>query len=82
MPDRRAPIHGHSGSGDPTAEAGIDIGQHWREPHTGDTFTVARTFRDHPVNPSFLIEYDAPAQSRGKRIVTLTYFAARCERAT
>lgn len=71
-------------SSDPTADAGIDIGQRWREHDRGDHFTVLRTYRDNPTNPSFLIEFEPPApgwHSRGRRTVTLGYFTAYCERA-
>jgi hypothetical protein len=71
-------------SADPTADAGIDIRQRWRETRSDDHFTVLRTYRDNPINPSFLIEFEAPREesaSRGKTTVTLRYFEAYCERA-
>lgn len=70
-------------SGDPTAEAGIDVGQQWRERFSGDRFKVLATYRDNPRNPSFLIGFQPPASgwaSRGKRTVTLGYFNAYCDR--
>jgi len=68
---------------DATAAGGIDIGQTWRERVAGDRFKVLATYRDHPTNPSFLVEYEPPApgwHSRGKRTVTLGFFRAYCEK--
>lgn len=61
----------------------IDIRQRWRDRHTGDRFTVLSTYRDHPTNPSFLIDYDPPAagwHSRGRSVVTFGFFRAYCDR--
>lgn len=69
---------------DPTAEAGIDVGQRWRDRHGGDHFTIERTYRDNPINPTFLIRYEPPApgwHSRGWNTVTLGFITAYCERA-
>ncbi|HXQ39147.1 MAG TPA: hypothetical protein VN843_34425 [Anaerolineales bacterium] len=44
---------------DPTADAGIDIGQTWFDPIIAETFVILRTYRDHPTNPTFLIEYNS-----------------------
>lgn len=69
-------------SSDPTADAEIDIGQRWKDRQTGDRFTVLRTYRDNPINPSFLVKYEVPDDDprRVLRTVTLVFFDKWCER--
>lgn len=64
---------------DPTADAGIDIGQRWYDSITDEHFIVKRTYRDNPINPTFLVHF-YPASRQGIRTLTLAYIDAYCER--